>query len=80
MNSVTIPMTREQFEAEKAKCATAGFKITSDEGKQEGIPVPFGMLGLSWKYDGAALKVTVLHKPFLDPMASVLDEIRKDLS
>lgn len=79
-NTVVIPMSREQFEAEREKAAAAGFPLVGDSGSVERIKVPFGEMGLKFSYDGTALYVTVTHKPMMLPESAVESEIKKDLA
>lgn len=73
-----IQLTREQFEAARAKLTGQGISLNGDSGEIEGHKV-----GVAFSYDGTDLTLTIEHKPFYYPADSVEKEIRswfRDLS
>ena len=68
---IRIAMTRPQFEAKKVE-VEQGLGLTSmgDEGQGEHSGVKIG-----YKFDGSALDLTVLHKPFFLSESEVEDKI-----
>lgn len=72
MSSFTIPISREQFEAARAKLASEqNIVLTGDKGEVEGHKV-----GVGFSYDGATLTLTVEHKPWIYPESEVEKQIR----
>ncbi len=72
MSTFTIPLTRQQFEAARAKLAAQGVTLTGDSGEVEGHKV-----GMAFSYDGSSvLTLTVEHKPWIYPESEVEKQIR----
>lgn len=72
MNTFTVPLTREQFEAARAKLEAENEPIEGDFGvlSAKGVRIAFSFNGTD------TLSVTVEHKPFIFTEAMVEKAIR----
>lgn len=67
---LTFSLTREQFEAARARCASNGVNLIGDCGDVEGHKV-----GVTFNYVEPKLTLTVEHKPWIYPESEVESEI-----
>lgn len=70
----SIPMTRPQFEAARYRLMTQHF-VTAPNAADHGTLSAKGV-ALDYNFDGAALWITIEHKPALYPEGAVESTIR----
>lgn len=74
-NRFSIPMTRVQFEAARFRLVTQHL-VTADTDADHGTLRAHGVT-LDYNFDGAALNITIEHKPLLFGVGFVEGKIRE---